>query len=58
MRHPLSRIFGGIAIIVSLAFSAVAVEDQYGMQKQPKSGIVEAAVAAGQRSPAPGESLW
>lgn len=48
MKHPLARIFSGIALIVSIALSTVALAGHHGMKDQPKADIVDVAVAAGQ----------
>jgi len=48
MKHPLSRIFAPIALIVSIAFSTVAMAGHHGMKKEQALDIVDVAVSAGQ----------
>jgi uncharacterized surface protein with fasciclin (FAS1) repeats len=48
MKHPITRIFAPILVIVGIAASTVAVAGQYGMKKEATSDIVDVAVSAGQ----------
>lgn len=48
MKHPLSRIFSGAALVVVLAFSGVASAGHHGEKKQASADIVDVAVSAGQ----------
>lgn len=48
MRHPLTRIFSGIALIVGFAISAVAVAGHHGSKEKSAADIVDVAVSAGQ----------
>lgn len=48
MKHPMTRILSGIALIVGFAISAVAVADHHGMKKEPAADIIDVAVSAGQ----------
>jgi uncharacterized surface protein with fasciclin (FAS1) repeats len=48
MKHPMTRILSGIALIVGFALSAVAMADQHGMKKEPAADIIDVAVSVGQ----------
>lgn len=48
MKHPLSRIFAPIALIVGIAFSTIAMAGHHSMKKEQALDIVDVAVSAGQ----------
>jgi uncharacterized surface protein with fasciclin (FAS1) repeats len=48
MTHPLARIFSGVALIVAIAVSTVALADHHEMKKESAADIVDVAVATGQ----------
>ena len=48
MRHPLTRIFTPVALIVGMALSTVAMAGHHGTKEKPASDIVDVAVSAGQ----------
>lgn len=48
MKHPIARIFSGIAIIVGFSLTTVALAGGHGSKHQSSGDIVEVAVEAGQ----------
>ena len=48
MKHPMSRIFAPIALIVAISFSTVAMAGNYSAKKEQALDIVDVAVSAGQ----------
>ncbi len=48
MRHPLTRVFTPILLVVSITLSTVATADHHGMKEKPAADIVDVAISAGQ----------
>ena len=48
MKHPLTRIFTPIALIVGIAFSTVATAGHHDMKNEQTADIIDVAVSAGQ----------
>lgn len=48
MKHPITRIFAPILVIISVAVSTVAMAGHHGMKQEATSDIVDVAISAGQ----------
>ena len=48
MKHPMSRIFAPVALIIAISFSTVAMAGHHSTKKEQALDIVDVAVSAGQ----------